>query len=172
MYLEIIQTITAVAVITAVIQIYINRKQLYLSTITKCISDFRNLQGLNKDTIDKFILWKYIDLTNEELFYFKHDYLPRNVAVEWVDGIIDYIPIKNNKDEVLNKDNCIKELLEKHKEYLSGFPRIINAFSIKEQYDFDLIYNKDNSSLSDRMKERRRLIDEIIRNNNRFNFFD
>lgn len=78
----IISSITTLAIIFAVVQIKINRKQLYLSTITKCICDFRNLGYLNQQTTDYLIINRYIDLTNEELFYIQHNYIPKDISKE------------------------------------------------------------------------------------------
>lgn len=60
----IISGITALAIVFAVIQIKINKNQLFLSTITKCVSDFRNLGELNRQTKNAVIINRYVDLTN------------------------------------------------------------------------------------------------------------
>ena len=170
---DFVNSITAIAVIFVAAQVYINRKQLFLSTITKCIEDFRRLYCEIKDpnNVSQEACWQYIDMTSEELFYFKHGYLPNNVAIEWVDGMIDYIPITKRKGNIINQGHCIKELSENRKKYLSGFPRIINAFDVNERYNIELIYDKNAPNQDERMKERRRLIDEILKNNSQFKHF-
>jgi hypothetical protein len=167
---DIVDLITAAAVIFAGIQIYINRKQLFLSTITKCISDFRRLKGLSRETVDVIILTKYIDISSEELFYFKHNYLPKIVAIEWVDGMIDFMPITSS-GIVVNKDECISELANSYKKYFDNFPRLKHALNVTGNYDFKLIYDSDYSDQDSRMRERRRLVNEILRNNDKFKYF-
>lgn len=51
----------------------------------------------------------YIDLVNEELFYIQRGYLPTDIAKEWIDGTIDYIPITNKTGPriTLNENICI-----------------------------------------------------------------
>jgi hypothetical protein len=145
----------------------INRKQLYLATIIKCVDDFRGLENFS----DLKTISKYLELTNVELFYFKQGYLPKDVAIEWLDGMIEYIPIRNQKNEVLNHKSNTVFKVEGFETLLQKYPRIQNAFRVSGKYDFSVIYNVDES-VDKRMKERRRLIEEIIANNKRFKYFD
>jgi len=168
----IISSITAFAIVFAVVQININRKQLFFSTITKCISDFRNLGELNRQITDSLIINRYVDLTNEELFYFQHKYIPKDITKEWIDGMIDFIPITNNKGQILNKKYCIKYVADNRSNFFQNFPRIQNAFEINGTFDFDLIYSIDETKRIDRVKERKRLINEILMKINEFDRFD
>lgn len=167
----IVSSITAFALIFAVIQITINRKQLFQSTISKCIDNFRELGALTRKTSDSQQIFKYIDLTNEELFYFQNNYIPKVIMKEWIDGMIDYIPIKDKNGNILNKKYCIKKLAEKQHELFRNFPRIQNAFEVKNNYDWDLIYTSRNEDRNNRLKERIALIKEIIQNINNFELF-
>jgi hypothetical protein len=160
----VLSAITALAIVFAAIQIKINRKQLYLSTITKCIADFRKLGILNKDTKKLKIIDNYVDLTNEELFYIQHKYIPKTVAKEWIDGMIDFIPIINKKGEVLNSQSALKRLVDDRKLVAQRFPRIENAFKIAHKYNFELIYATEENMGLKRTRERQRLIDEIMAN--------
>ena len=49
---------------------------------------------------------QYIDLCNEELFYFKHGYLPEEIVNEWLDGMIYYLPHFDGEKNVNNDECC------------------------------------------------------------------
>lgn len=168
----ILSTITTCTVIFTFYQLKVNQKQLHLSTITKCIIDFRNLGILTKETNDPVVLNHYIDLTNEELFYFQHKYIPEEVSKEWIDGMISFMPMTNRKHEILNADYCVTHLALQRNEYLKGFPRVQNAFEISGEYDFDLIYSRDEDQRLKSTGERKKLIKEILKNIHRFDWFD
>lgn len=168
----ILSLITASAIVFAAIQIKINRKQLFLSTITKCVSDFRELGQLSKDTKDTHILNKYVDLTNEELFYFQHKYIPKDVSKEWIDGMIDFMPLTTIDGKVLNADYAIEYLVKNRTTVFQNFPRILNAFEVPDSYDINLIYSTDISQRLERVKERKRLISRVLKNAQKFKWFD
>lgn len=45
---------------------------------------------------DRDAIRAYLDLSNEELFYFKARYLPRAVAIEWTEGILAVLESKKD----------------------------------------------------------------------------
>ena len=157
------QVITALGVLIAVTAYSVSRKSLYLSTIEKCIEGFRNLKNLKKQPSREEIE-EYVDLVNEELFYFQHGYLPIEIADEWIDGMIDFIPIFDKKGNVLNPNNSIQDLAEKHEKYFQNYPRVVTAFTVKGSHDFKLIYSSDAKSSTKRKSQRRKLIIEILKN--------
>lgn len=159
------------AIIFAARQININRKQLFLSTITKCIDDFRNCGELKRQTDNSLTINRYIDLTNEELFYFQHKYIPDDISKEWIDGMIDFIPITDRGQKILNEEHCIKYIADNRSTLFHSFPRIQNAFEVGESYDFKLIFSMDEKGRKERMRERKKLIDEIQKNIKQFDWF-
>lgn len=167
----IVSAVTAFAALFAAIQIKISRKQLFFSTITKCIADFRDLGTINKSTINEDVIHKYIDLTNEELFYFQQDYIPKDISKEWIDGMIDFLPLTNSNGIVLNHEFVIGYILENKDRLLQSFPRIKNAFEIKGNYNFILVYTSDSDKRQLRVEERNKLINEILNNIKRFKQF-
>jgi hypothetical protein len=167
---DLFEFIAAIAIIFAVGQIWINRKQLFLSTIAKCIADYRSLTGLNKTCQDETTIAKYIDLCNEELFYFKHRYLPLKVAYEWIDGMVNYMPIRDKKGNVLNPEHCLDYLIE-HFEVFNKYPRILACFEVIGKYDFELIYDPNPMNRKKRQAERKKLTLEIVHNNQIFEYF-
>jgi hypothetical protein len=168
----IISGITALAIVFAVIQIKINKKQLFLSTITKCVTDFRSLGVLNQKTTEADIIYRYIDLTNEELFYFQHHYIPNVIMKEWIDGMIDFMPITDINGKILNGKYCIKHISQNRSMLFQNYPRVQNAFEIKKSFDFGLVYSADESKRIDKIKERKRLIEEILKKVNAFNWYN
>jgi hypothetical protein len=156
--------ITVLSLVFVVLQIRINRQQLYLSTISKCIDDFRRLEDLTRSTADKSLVRKYVDLVNEELFYFQHNYIPNDVAREWIDGMIDYMPIKDVKGIILNEEYCLRELAINGEEYLTNYPRVEYVFIVRKSYDFALAYSKDKGNRQSRVRLRNKLITEILEN--------
>jgi hypothetical protein len=160
----IISGLTTCAIVFAVIQININKKQLFFSTIAKCVSDYRSLGEINKLTNDPNTISKYVDLTNEELFYFQNKYIPKIIMMEWIDGMIDFMPITNSYGVIINNDACIAYLAEKRAILFKNYPRIRYAFEVKNHYDFSLIYSEVEDQGSKSAKERLKLIKEILKN--------
>ena len=154
-------------------QIVINRKQLHLSTINYCISNFRSLKGLDQNCTDKIVLSQYLDLVNEELFYFQHKYLPNEISNEWIDGMIDFLPITNSKSEVLNENFCIKYLSDYREEMFKNYPRIKHAFELESHHNYDvaLLYNNSKEFRKARIVERKVLIAEVLANIKSFDGF-
>lgn len=164
--------LTAFALVFAVIQIIINRKQLNLSVIQKCNTDFRNIKDLDITTYTKNNISDYIDLVNEELFYMQRGYLPKDISKEWLDGIIDYIPIVDKKTQsILNPNNSFR-VLNSDSSFLIAFPRIRHTFLVSGEYDFSKIYNKENEFIIERVTERKKLIKELLKNLNKFDIYD
>ncbi len=167
---DLFEFIAAIAIIFAAGQIWINRKQLFLSTIAKCIADYRSVLGLEKESVDKTAILKYLDLCNEELFYFKHRYLPLKIAYEWVDGMLNYIPITDKQTNILNPKNCLQYLMD-NPHILNQYPRILVSFEVSGKYDFELIYDTDFLNRKRRQAERKKLTLEIVHNNQIFEYF-
>ncbi len=160
----VVSILTLVALGLAVWQIRINRQQLYLSTITKCVQDFRSLSSINQSTTDRELIWRYVDLVSEELFYFQHDYVPRNVSLEWIDGMIDYLPITDKEGRIQNEDKCLKLLASESEAFLINFPRIRFALTVKQSYDWKKIYSSEMTMVQSRVIERMKLSREVLSN--------
>ncbi len=74
---------------------------------------------------------QYIDVCNEELFYFKHGYLPKEVVNEWLDGMIYYLPHFKDGENVNKDEDCLNEIAEMLHEY----PRIKEAFKVSREFN-------------------------------------
>jgi hypothetical protein len=161
--------IVALGVLIAITQISINRKQLHFATIERCITEFRRFES-NKVPIDKTDLIRYIDLINEELFYFQHNYLPKTIAYEWIDGMLDFVPIIDNRGNILNPQNCIPELAAKRNHFLRNYPRLKDSFIVIQTVRFDNAYNEEESKQDLRISSRKAIVEEIYKNVKAFSF--
>lgn len=86
--------------------------------------------------------------------------------------MIDFIPITNLKGQILNKEYCVEYIADHRSMIFQNFPRIQYTFEINKTYDFKLIYSIDESKRIDRVKERKRLIEEIYKKLKHFDWFD
>lgn len=86
--------------------------------------------------------------------------------------MIDLIPFTYSSGRILNGEYCIKYIAENRSSLFQNFPRIQNAFEIIEIYNFELIYSKDESKRIDRVKERKRLIKEVLNRIRQFDWYD
>ena len=167
---DIANVVVAVGVLFAITQININRKQLHLATLNRCIDEFRKMPNVKSQHASEKDVLSYVDFVNEELFYIQHKYLPEIVAFEWLDGMIDYFPITNKRNEILNVGNCVSQLEIKRDFFLKDYPRLKKTFSVKNDYDFVVVYNKDPERQSLRILTRKKIVQEIYKNVRRFEF--
>jgi hypothetical protein len=160
---------TPIGLFFLVRQIKINRQQLQLQAITRCIDEFRKLEGLGRQA-EAGTTIRYVDLVNEELFYLQHRYLPKEIGREWIDGMIDFMPITNPGGALLNSPYCLLYLEKKPDVYLQGYSRVKNAFSVNDTYNWEIVYNEDAAMQTQRAEERKRLVTEIYENAMRYEF--
>lgn len=79
----------------------------------------RNL-GLMHRCMDSFRTWasqenpelslQYLELLNEELFYFQKRFIEKKVALEWIEGILDYVQVFDRNGGVLNPYGTTKDV--------------------------------------------------------------
>lgn len=79
------------------VQHYHNKDLRNLQLMHRCIDIFRNWFQ-NNQVVD----YSYLELLNEELFYFQKGLIQKKVAIEWIEGILDFVVINGNNHEVLN----------------------------------------------------------------------
>ncbi len=158
--------IGGIAILFAVRDYSVNRKQLNLSVMESAIDRFRtHFIHLNHQSPESLVI-EYIDLVNEELFYFQNSFLPKVVAQEWIDGMIDLMPLYDPYGNVLNLGFCIPtihthKLLDQYR-----FRRVKRAFTIRQPIDLEVAYGDGDFKM--REKARLRIVNEIIRNLRRF----
>lgn len=161
--------ITSFSLIAIWITYAISKKQIHFSAMEKCIYDFRTLLKEFKESKPENLnshIEQYIDLINEEFFYFENNYLPKEVAIEWIDGMIDFLPFYNFKNEFI-KSKKWETLEEKNTiELIKNYPRVSRAIKIKNIINFDnvMIYDNTIENKALQKRERDKLIFEIISN--------
>jgi hypothetical protein len=116
-------------------------KQLSFEIVNSCTSRFHTiLKELKKEPNNIDNLEAYIGLCNEELFYFKYDYLPKEVILEWLAGMKDTVPHFIDNHNVNKSPKCVKFLHQesgKEIDLLYSYQRLKYTFTFpsKEIYD-------------------------------------
>lgn len=136
-----------------------SQKQLNFAVIVSCTERFQKImpQLKSEDTKEKQRAIKaYVDLCNEELFYFKHKYLPEEIVEEWLDGMIYYLPHFKNGRNVNDSEHCLKEVDAK---MLGEYPQIKKAFEIDSDFNYEEFSFNDS-------QQRKKLTENIKSNLN------
>jgi hypothetical protein len=122
----IIKIVTVLGILTLVYahrDSILGKKVLNLNVMEHCVHRFTDLlPNLNDPSINDTILKSYVDLSNEELFYISKKYLTEEVALEWIDGMIDFIPLYNCRNQLINEK--AKLINTKWDQAIKGYPRI------------------------------------------------
>ena len=106
----VVDIITAFGVIVALFSLSVSMRSAYLSTIAKCTEEFRELvrkeqilcemQSQHPDTDAHLLILKrdFLGLFNEQLFYIRKGYAPKDISMEWLDTMIQYMYAKPHND--------------------------------------------------------------------------
>ena len=158
--------IGGIAILAAVRSYSISRKQLNFAALESCIKRYRNnFLDLDRHSPQTQVI-RYIDLVNEELFYFEHHYLPLDVAEEWIDGMIQFLPIFDPKGTLLNPDHCIPIIAEAGILDQYRFKRVKQAFTVNIDFSLTDIYGDEEKGIKVQPNEeaREKLIKAIVAN--------
>ncbi len=131
--------VAAGAVFVAAVTYALNRKQLNFDVITSCTARWQEImpdleralkeKGHSKGEVAE----RYVDLCNEELFYFVEGYLPQEVVREWLTGMVLYLPHydyeSRNEDRPEAFDGMVSSQL------FEGYPRVKDVFHLDRVYD-------------------------------------
>jgi hypothetical protein len=148
-----------IAIISSIIALFISRNQMRFTVIARCVDIFRDHYADISPESNQEKCLKYMDFINEELFYFQHRYIPKSVALEWIDGMLNHFPVYHN-GVIVNSNYCLPQFLTlKH-----NYPRVKESFEIEGSYNFKLIFSEDSLKSVHYNKERRRLAQEILKN--------
>jgi hypothetical protein len=125
----------AIAIAYAARAYQLSRNQFGFAVMASCVDRYQKIitqlkYGRDQDKV--IALGQYIDLCNEELFYFEKEYLPGAVIDEWLEGMINYLPYFNAKGDNLNP-GCLPEIIEQN--LLVDYPRIKRTFTVPRDYD-------------------------------------
>lgn len=112
----------------------IHRNQLSFNTITSCTKRFQEIL-VDLEEQDNLKVGqakrRYVDLCNEQLFYFKNGYLPREVMEERLESMIDYLPLFDAISGHVRPDHI--GIVEP--ELLQGYPTIRETFVVDRSDD-------------------------------------
>lgn len=169
-FAELLQAASAVVTIVGVVAIVysirnygLSQSQFRHGVMTHCLGRyyavmFDNKEQTNTDP-DRW-LQQYFEFVNEEMFYFQVKYLPMDVIIEWMDGILDNVIIrKAGSLEVINEGSLVDSIKNSVKQ--DGFPRLKNAFIIRSGVDYRPAFDKENPNY---VETRKRLIIEVLTN--------
>jgi hypothetical protein len=112
----------------------IHRNQFNFNMIVSCNQRFQEvLVDLEEEDKRKKHQAKkrYVDLCNEQLFYFRSGYLPREVIEEWLESMIDYLPLFDDATGEVHPDHL--GIVES--ELLKDYPTIRRVFAVDASYD-------------------------------------
>ncbi len=154
--------IGGVAILFAVRDYSVSRKQLHLSVLQSCINRYRDhFSTLGPDSSCQQVI-DYLDLINEELFYFEHKYLPLPVAHEWLDGMIEFLPLFDSKGQILNAHHCLPVIVQEGLMEQYRFRRIKRIFTLTIQFEENKIYGSSTAHID--QQERNRVIRHMLYN--------
>ncbi len=139
---DLIETIAlvggAIAIIWGIRTYNITRSQFSFSVMISCIDRFQAIMAdMNSSNLDVKLqaIKKYVDLCNEELFYFKNGYLPEEVTDEWIEGMMIFLPWFDSEEKNLN-ESAIREIVTQ--DLLKNYPRMKAAFRVNRLYDMNI----------------------------------
>jgi len=117
----------SLSLVVATIAYLLSRKGLQFNVMIACIQRFQDLlPNLDGDDVVERDVLQYLDLCNEELFYFQQNYLRKEVALEWIEGMVKFLPLIN---EATKSPWDGKPYLTSTDKLIHQFPRVAHAFS-------------------------------------------
>ncbi len=117
----------SLSLVVATIAYLLSRKGLQFNVMIACIQRFQDLlPSLDGDDLAEGHVRQYLDLCNEELFYFQKNYLRKEVALEWIEGMLRFLPLIN-EDTKSPWDGT--SYLASSDKLIHQFPRVAHAFS-------------------------------------------
>ncbi|MFZ6050755.1 hypothetical protein [Halocola ammonii] len=144
------------AIIIAVQSYRLKQKSNYFQVVNNLVNKYQD-NFLAQNYFDNETRKKFIDFVNEELFYIQYGYVPLPIAVEWIDGMLDVLPVINNgKQYFTNPNSLFNSKIED--DILKTYPRIKRALSITSINDPVDLTNSSNIAL------RREVVSEVIGN--------
>ncbi len=120
-----------VGILAAAATFLVHRNQLNFDVIMKCNQRFQEIVvdlKAGDGPQEKRARERYVDLCNEELFYFANGYLPREVIEEWLGGMLDYLPLF---DDVTGRVVHSERPPIVEPGLLKDYPRIKEAFTVE-----------------------------------------
>jgi len=109
----------------------ISYKQLNFQIVDRCTSH-QVMHQLHKEPENPDSVAAYLGLCNEEIFYFKHRYLPEDIIIEWIEGMTNSVPHWVGDQNVNTHRHCIRYIFGKppfEQNLMLNYQRLRVAFS-------------------------------------------
>ncbi|MCR5886676.1 hypothetical protein LRS06_02575 [Hymenobacter sp. J193] len=116
-----------------------SRDSLHHQVIINCTSRFQELSPkLAQLPLANEALQQYLELCNEELFYFESNFLPQPIIDEWLDGMLSFICLRRKDGSyfqlVATTSSSVPDLSPpfsaEHQLLLENYPRLDYAFQL------------------------------------------
>lgn len=81
----------------------LSKRALSFSVMESCIRRFQPIiSNLKEERHDPEHVEQFISITKEELFYIHRGYIEKQVAIEWIEGMITYLPVYDKNGRQIN----------------------------------------------------------------------
>lgn len=145
---EILANIATVLGVVGVVflfaQHYYNKDIRNLQLMQRCIDNFRTWYSNPNKQVDFY----YLELLNEELFYFQKKLIDKEVAIEWIEGILDYIIVYSPGGPLNNYKNQVDiTTLDRDGDNKSFFFRIYYFVNTTLSEDYNIPFCNENEKL-------------------------
>lgn len=139
--LEIISFIATIIGMTALFFGYrthrISYKQLNFQIVDRCTTRFHQvIQNLHKNPDHSDAVAAYLGLCNEEIFYFKHRYLPEDIILEWLEGMTNTVPHWVEGQNINHHPDCVQYVFGQTNLMLS-YQRLRRAFTFESVEEYE-----------------------------------
>ncbi len=114
-------------------------KQLNSSIILSCATRFHQVtKNLKQNPDDRFAIEDFYALCNEELFYFKYEYLPKEVVVEWLSSMFPVMPhfVGNQNFNPMCIPYIVKEVNGEENNLLGLYRRLKGVFTFRSETEY------------------------------------
>lgn len=165
--IDLIATIITILGISTFLVMYFSYmrsiKVLNFNIITSCNSRFNELvDDLYIKPLNQKLIRQYIDLCHEQLFYYKKGYFKEEEIIkEWIDGMIDFLPI-------YSQGQCVNSEFSTHAKYidsnhfLDNYSKLKKYFTIGDKFPIEKYYQEENVERKTKMKDK--LVNVIMEN--------
>lgn len=117
----------AAGVLLAYLTLLQSRNSFHQTIIVSCTKRFQKLSPkLQGNDISDKTVQQYLELCNEELFYFEQKYLPQGIIDEWVEGMVSLIGVWHGGQCLLPASPHATLFYQQAKEY----PRLRHTFTL------------------------------------------
>ncbi|MBC6612418.1 hypothetical protein H8B15_15955 [Hymenobacter sp. BT507] len=139
--LDHIATILGVAgILFALLSWRSSRNSFHHTVITSCTSRFQelSLKLLTQLPLSKEAVQQYLELCNEELFYFESKFLPQPIIDEWLDGMLSFIHLRREDGSLFQlaevtpspETDLSPPFPAEYQQFLQNYPRLNYAFRV------------------------------------------